>query len=85
MHTTLIDQGLELMLFGMGSVFSFLLLLVLATRVMSLLVNRWLPEELVSGIVAKASAGASPSTIDPKIVKAIQTAIDRHRGGGKCD
>ena len=53
MQTTLIDQGLDLMLFGMGSVFSFLLLLVLATRVMSLLVNRWLPEELVSGNVVR--------------------------------
>ncbi len=85
MQTTLIDQGLNLMLFGMGSVFSFLLLLVLATQVMSLLVNRWLPEELVSGNVAQASAGALSMTIDPKTVKAIQTAIDRHRGGGKRD
>ena len=85
MQTTLIDQGLNLMLVGMGSVFSFLLLLVLATQVMSLLVNRWLPEELVSGNVAQASAGAPSMTIDPKTVKAIQTAIDRHRGGGKRD
>lgn len=83
MQTTLIDQGLDLMLFGMGSVFSFLLLLVLATRLMSLLVNRWLPEELVAENVANASAGAPPSTIDPKIVKAIQIAIDRHRDNGK--
>ena len=85
MQTTLIDQGLDLMLFGMGSVFSFLLLLVLATRVMSLLVNRWLPEELVSGNVSEAGAGVQPSTIDPKIVKVIQSAIDRHRGGRKRD
>ena len=84
MQTTLIDQGFDLMLFGMGSVFSFLLLLVLATQVMSLLVNRWLPEELVSSNVVEASARAS-TTIDPKTVKAIQTAIDRHRGDGKCD
>lgn len=83
MQTTLIDQGLDLMLFGLGSVFSFLLLLVLATRLMSLLVNRWLPEELVAKNVANASAGAPPSTIDPKIVKAIQIAIDRHRDNGK--
>jgi oxaloacetate decarboxylase gamma subunit len=85
MQTTLIDQGLDLMLFGMGSVFGFLLLLVLATRVMSLLVNRWLPEELVSGSVSEAGAGVQPSTIDPKIVKVIQSAIDRHRGGLKRD
>ena len=85
MQTTLIDQGLDLMLFGMGSVFGFLLLLVLATRVMSLLVNRWLPEELVSGNVSEVGAGVQSSTIDPKIVKVIQSAIDRHRGGLKRD
>ena len=85
MHTTLIDQGLDLMLFGMGSVFVFLLLLVMATWTMSLLVNCWLPEEPSADSGAQPSEMSVPSTIDPQIVKAIQAAIGRHRAGGQCD
>ena len=40
MQNTLVQQGIELMLFGMGTVFIFLALLVVVTTVMSALVER---------------------------------------------
>ena len=40
----LFSQGVELAVFGMGTVFLFLALLILATRLMSLLVLRFHPE-----------------------------------------
>lgn len=40
MEATLIGQGLDLMLFGMGTVFTFLTLLVGVTHLMSMIVNK---------------------------------------------
>jgi len=41
MQDNLIDQGISLMLFGMGTVFIFLTILVLATWLMSTLINKF--------------------------------------------
>ena len=41
---TLLQQGLELMLISMGVVFSFLIVLVGCTNLMSWFVNRYFPE-----------------------------------------
>jgi oxaloacetate decarboxylase gamma subunit len=41
MEPTLLDQGVELMLYGMGTVFVFLAILVVATISMSALVQRF--------------------------------------------
>jgi oxaloacetate decarboxylase gamma subunit len=76
MEATLIDQGLDLMLFGMGTVFTFLTLLVGVTHLMSMIVNNLAPAE------PDALAGAldgSEAAVDPRIAKVIQVAIDKHR------
>ena len=41
MEVTIISQGLDLMLYGMGTVFAFLTLLVGITHAMSASVNKW--------------------------------------------
>ena len=78
MDALLISQGLDLMLYGMGTVFTFLTLLVGLTGLMSRAVMLFSPEELVE---AEVSAHQIHSAIvDKKIVKVIQAAIDQHRG-----
>lgn len=65
-----IEQGVELMLAGMGTVFVFLTCLVGATSLMSRLVNRF--AKPVEGIAEGVSA---------EEVAAITAAIARHRSG----
>jgi oxaloacetate decarboxylase gamma subunit len=64
----LIDQGLKLMLVGMGTVFVFLSTLVVAMRVMSGLVRRLTP----APIPASAAADADQ-------VAAVAAAVEHHR------
>ncbi|MDB4000904.1 OadG family protein [bacterium] len=78
MEPTLITQGMDLMLYGMGTVFTFLTLLVGITSLMSLVVNRLAPEE-AEVVTASASLAASQGSVEPRIVKAIQAALDQHR------
>ncbi|MGS2723188.1 OadG family protein [Porticoccus sp. GXU_MW_L64] len=78
MKDSLIQQGTDLMLMGMGTVFVFLAILVVATTVMSLLVNRLSPEDLTSEV--DAQPGSSPATVDARVVNIIQAALDKHRG-----
>lgn len=77
MHETLIDQGLNLMLFGMGTVFVFLTILVFATTLMSKTVGRFVSEQEPSSSDLQPTATAKPT--DPKILAAIQKAIAVHR------
>lgn len=67
MSGNLINQGLMLMVVGMGTVFVFLTVLVAATTAMSRLIVRLLP---------------SPLPADPggEEIAAIAAAIARHRG-----
>jgi oxaloacetate decarboxylase gamma subunit len=79
MEVTLIHQGLDLMLFGMGTVFGFLALLVGITSIMSTAVNYFTiaPELSIS---AQPPAVSTNASVDPKIIAAIQLAINEHRG-----
>lgn len=78
MQDTLIDQGLNLMLYGMGTVFVFLTLLVFATTLMSRLVTRWAPEP--SKNETPVLADASPSgNVDATTLQVIKKAIAAHR------
>ncbi|MCP4302791.1 MAG: OadG family protein [Gammaproteobacteria bacterium] len=66
MQPTLLDQGLTLMLVGMGTVFVFLSILVMGMSLMAFIVNRLLP--------GGADTGASDEE-----VAAITAAITQHR------
>ena len=80
MQNTLIDQGLNLMLYGMGTVFVFLTILVFATRAMSFVVNRLTPEQAKdTGKSANAQKSLSPNSPSPDILEAIKQAIAAHR------
>ena len=77
MESTLIAQGLDLMLYGMGTVFTFLTLMVGITTLMSMVVNKLVVEAEVVPDVPVQTAAAAP--VEPRIAKVIQAAIDQHR------
>ncbi len=65
MPTSLLNQGLELMLVGMGTVFVFLTLLVVAMTLMAGIVGRLAP--------------VVPAAVSDEEVAAITAAIAQHR------
>jgi oxaloacetate decarboxylase gamma subunit len=66
MQPTLLDQGLTLMLVGMGTVFVFLTLLVAGMSLMAMIVKRLLP----------VTVEAEPSDEE---IAVITAAISQHR------
>jgi oxaloacetate decarboxylase gamma subunit len=72
--TSLLEQGLNLMLFGMSTVFLFLALLVLAMTTMSRLLLRLQPQAVKPGETQAARAEADEAT-----VAAISLALHQHR------
>lgn len=72
----LFQQGLSLMMYGMGTVIVFLSVLVILTALMSRVLRRWFPEDLKT---SGSAAGQDHGDIDPHIVAVIQAAIDKHR------
>lgn len=80
MQASIMAQGVDLMLYGMGSVFIFLTLLVFATRAMSWAANRFFPEPV--SVVSKAFVPITTATataVDPKVLLIIQDAVRQHR------
>ena len=65
METSLLNQGLELMLVGMGTVFVFLTLLVIAMSLMAAVVKRSTP--------------SATEAVSDEEVAAITAAIAQHR------
>ncbi|WP_344807548.1 OadG family protein [Allohahella marinimesophila] len=74
-------QALNLMLIGMGFVFSFLALLVVLTGLMSKIVMHYQPPVVAS--TPKLSAAQQPAgqaqNTDPQLKAAISAAIKQHR------
>ncbi len=73
-NSTLFGQGVDMMLYGMSTVFIFLLALVVAINVMSRLVSAFSPEALVDDPNGQVEQRVAPLT-----KKIIQAAIDQHR------
>ena len=71
----LIEQGLDLMLYGMGTVFVFLTLLVIITTLMSAVIQRWLPEDEMDA----SSTSKAELNVDARIVAIIEAALAKHR------
>jgi oxaloacetate decarboxylase (Na+ extruding) subunit gamma len=72
----LIDQGLELMLFGMGTVVTFLTLLVFATGLMSHIIARYFPVD-----VETDDSNVPTAPVDATLIAVISAAIHKHRSG----
>jgi oxaloacetate decarboxylase gamma subunit len=82
MQTTLLSQALDLLIFGMGTVFIFLGLLVIAVNVLSRFISTCFPEPIMPDALAtpaKPTASTIQSDIDSTTLAAIQAAIHQHR------
>lgn len=80
MNGTLFQQGLDLMLFGMGTVFVFLTLLVCSVVMMSAVVTRFFAElEEPQKDLAMTNPKESPAVVDSVKLRVIQDAIHQHR------
>jgi len=66
MPPNLLEQGLQLMLVGMGTVFTFLTLLVLAMSLMAAIIQRLTP-------------AAASDEVSSEEIAAISAAIAEHR------
>ena len=84
MQGSIVNQGVELMLFGMGTVLVFLTVLVLSITFMSWALRRYFPVEDIHcdiGLAANSSpVGVSgAANEDANLVAVISAAIHRHR------
>jgi len=83
MADTLMQQGTDLMLFGMGSVLVFLTMLVIAMVAMSALVRRWFaePAPVPTNKQAPGTGQSSrpASQVSEKKLAIIKAAIEQHR------
>ncbi|MFL0804472.1 MAG: OadG family protein [Agarilytica sp.] len=80
MKDSLFQQGLDLLFFGMGTVFIFLTLLVVTVSLMSYVVRRYFaePEPAVFD-VADIAPQESSGAVDATKLLIIQDAIYQHR------
>jgi oxaloacetate decarboxylase gamma subunit len=79
MQSPLVQQGVELMLFGMGTVFGFLACLVLVTALMSALLQRFTPiKETQPALSANA-----PVQQDEQLIAVISAAVHKYRSRHK--
>lgn len=75
-ESQLLMEGLGLMTFGMGFVFVFLTLLVIATALMSRMVMRFVP---VSAKVERIQHLTVRASADDEIVAVMGAAVHRYR------
>ncbi len=73
----LLWEGVELMLFGIGSVFVFLVLLIYCIRLMSFCVGRFEPTPIP--VVHTAPSPSASIELNGDELGAIQSAIHQHR------
>ena len=77
--TEQMSSGIELMFVGMGIVFLFLIMLVVAINIMSALVQRYFPDAPVTATAASMNSGG----IDKTLVAAITAAVHHYRSRHK--
>ena len=77
----LVNEGLSLMMFGMGFVFIFLTILVFATGLMSKIVPVLAPEQAAPAPKRPSAPapGTSDPAADPVLLAVISDAVRQHR------
>lgn len=78
MHDLLLQQGFDLMLYGMGTVLTFLTILVITTALMSVVMQRFFPDPDISSPVDDEPA-TPMAAVSRKTQAIIKAALDKHR------
>lgn len=78
-ESELLREGLYLMVFGMGFVFMFLIILVYAVKLMSYLVIRFSPEPVAETKPAVINEVSTQSVDNEHIKAVLAAAIHHHR------
>ena len=75
MSDVLLSQGFDLMIFGMGTVFAFLTILVISTRSMSALIANVFPEPPEPEIKSVKAVVSSSAPVEPRVLAVLQAAV----------
>jgi len=75
METNLVLEGFKFMGLGMGTVFLFLIVMIISMNLMSIIIHKFFPEP-----EASATPSAAPKD-NKKVIAAITAAIKHHREG----
>ena len=76
MDTNLVVEGFKFMALGMGTVFLFLIILIIMMNVMSIIIHKFFPEPQIS-----VTGDVNSKKDNKKIIAAITAAIAHHRQG----
>ena len=76
METNLVIEGFKFMGLGMGTVFLFLIILIICMNILSVVVHRFFPEPHQN-----PDAPAVGKQDNKKVIAAISAAISHHREG----
>ncbi|GGN37885.1 hypothetical protein GCM10011350_37520 [Marinomonas arctica] len=79
----LLEDGLGLMVLGMGFVFLFLVILIYATSYMSRLLNHLFPELPPVPSSSAMSKSSDKSVVDAQMAAVITAAVHQHRNNKK--
>ncbi|MDO3384352.1 OadG family transporter subunit [Gilvimarinus sp. SDUM040013] len=79
MQDTLLQQGIDLMVYGMGTVIVFLTILVILTGIMSRLVLRYFPDPVAVEPKKSRAPATTGAAVEPHIQRVIEEAIRQHR------
>jgi oxaloacetate decarboxylase gamma subunit len=82
-QVSLMQQGIDLMLFGMGTVFTFLMVLIGAILVMSALIKLMAGDQLVSQPPTNTRVSDSKRPVQAALVAVITAAIAQHKANNK--
>lgn len=75
----LMTQAIELMIAGMGFVFTFLIVLVFATLLMSKVIARYSAPDPAPTARTTRQKTPTPSPVDPDVAEAIRQAVAQYR------
>ena len=76
METNLVMEGFKFMALGMGTVFLFLIILIVLMNVMSVVLHKYFPEPQIETTAQNIDADKNK-----KVIAAITAAIAHHRQG----